>query len=118
MKLNAQKREAQNGTMPSSSSDGNRPSLSTTQVRKLSTLWDLPHGWENCGFHIRGNGMLIECPICNLMGLSWKPGIYVPPHRRRKVVMGHMMVDHPELVELIKSGKISVREPARLRRIK
>lgn len=94
----------------SSSSDGSSQSLSISVIKRLSNQWHLPPGWENYGFQIRGNGMIIECPFCRAEGITWRPEKEVEPWQKRKVVMVHMSMEH--------GPARRPRAPARLRRIK
>jgi hypothetical protein len=97
-------------TKHSSSAVGSDQKLSTSVIRRLSTQWHLPTGWENYGFSIRGNGMIIECPFCRDEGITWRPEKEVEPWQKRKVVMVHMRMEHGP-------GR-RPKAPASLRRVK
>lgn len=112
MKMNNAQKSNESATTPSSSGVGNSQSLSTTLVRRLSTQWHLPPGWENYGFVIRGNGMLIECPFCRAEGITWRPAKDVEPWQKRKVVIAHMAIEHGG------GGRRRPKPPAKLERIK
>lgn len=107
---NAQRKIKEPEMKPSSSGDGSAQNLSTSVIRRLSTQWHLPPGWENCGFTIRGNGMIIECPFCRAEGITWRPEKAVEPWQKRKVVMAHMAIAH--------GPARKPQAPASLRRVK
>src|SRR4051812_16515754 len=101
------------GMLPISSTDASEPRLSSTLIRKLSTQWNLPPGWEHY-FSVRGNGQEITCPYCPN---RWRPGKDVAPHRRWKVLANHMAVAHP-VVATKEPARMQRAKPARLLRVK
>ena len=88
----------------SDSQEDSKPKLNTALVRRLSTQWNLPSGWENY-FSVRGNGQVIQCPTCD-----WRPEPEVPHHRRWKVMSNHIAVYH--------GPKAKAKLPPRLQRVK
>lgn len=99
-------------TKPSSTGGISAATLSFSVIKKLSTRYHLPPGWENFGFRIRGNGIARECPVCRMQGMEWRCGEDVPQHQLRTVIMAHMMTDH------FGPATRKPHAPAKLRRIK